>query len=110
MQISVIGSGYVGLVAATCLAELGHNVICVDNDLAKIAALNAGEALIHEDFLQELLSRHRGGNLKFSSSIHEATRHALVIVVSVGTPSSNVGAVEITYDDRVEESHGYAHD
>jgi len=43
MQISVIGSGYVGLVAATCLAELGHNVICVDSDSAKIAALNAGE-------------------------------------------------------------------
>ncbi|HLK54868.1 MAG TPA: NAD-binding protein, partial [Candidatus Angelobacter sp.] len=60
MQISVIGSGYVGLVAATCLAELGHKVVCVDSDSAKIAALNAGETLIHEDYLQELLSRHRG--------------------------------------------------
>ncbi len=62
MQISVIGSGYVGLVAATCLAELGHKVICVDSDSTKIAALNAGETLIHEDYLQELLSRHRGNS------------------------------------------------
>lgn len=106
MQISVIGSGYVGLVAATCLAELGHNVICVDNDLAKVAALNAGETLIHEDFLQELLSRHRGRNLKFSSSIHDATRHALVIFIAVGTPSSNDGSVDLSYVESVVKSLG----
>ncbi len=106
MQISVIGSGYVGLVAATCLAELGHDVICVDNDLAKIAALNAGEPLIHEDFLQELLSRHRGGNLRFSPCIHEAARHALVIFIAVGTPSSNDGSVDLSYIESVAKSLG----
>ena len=71
MQISVIGSGYVGLVAATCLAELGHKVVCVDSDLTKIAALNAGETLIHEDYLQELLSRHRGNRLLFSTDLRK---------------------------------------
>src|SRR5690348_18514527 len=88
MQISVIGSGYVGLVAATCLAELGHNVVCVDSDSAKIAALNAGDTLIHEDCLQELLSRHRGTRLFFSTSIEEAAGEALVIFIAVGTPRS----------------------
>jgi UDPglucose 6-dehydrogenase len=104
MQISVIGSGYVGLVAATCLAELGHQVVCVDNDLAKIAALNAGEALIHEDCLQELLSRHRGANLTFSTSIREAARHARVIFIAVGTPSSDDGSVDLSYVETVARS------
>jgi UDPglucose 6-dehydrogenase len=104
MQISVIGSGYVGLVAATCLAELGHNVVCVDSDLAKIAALNAGETLIHEDCLQELLSRHRGARLSFSSSIQEAARQSLVIFIAVGTPSSDDGSVDLTYVETVARS------
>src|SRR5262249_16835090 len=101
MQISVIGSGYVGLVAATCLAELGHNVVCVDSDLAKIAALNAGDTLIHEDYLQELLSRHRGAGLSFSSSIPEAARHARVIFIAVGTPSSDDGSVDLSFVETV---------
>ena len=85
MQIAVIGSGYVGLVAAACFAELGHTVVCVDNDLEKIAVLNAGGTLIHEDYLQELLSRHRGANLAFSASLTEAVRNALVVVIAVAT-------------------------
>jgi UDPglucose 6-dehydrogenase len=104
MQISVIGSGYVGLVAATCLAELGHNVVCVDSDLAKIAALNDGETLIHEDCLQELLSRHRGAGLSFSTSIHEAARHASVIFIAVGTPSCDDGSVDLSYVETVARS------
>ncbi|HEU4414809.1 MAG TPA: UDP-glucose/GDP-mannose dehydrogenase family protein [Candidatus Angelobacter sp.] len=104
MQISVIGSGYVGLVAATCLAELGHNVICVDSDSAKIAALNAGETLIHEDCLQELLSRHRGNNLTFSTSIEDAARDALVIFIAVGTPSAENGSVDLRYVETVARS------
>jgi UDPglucose 6-dehydrogenase len=104
MQISVIGSGYVGLVAATCLAELGHNVVCVDSDRAKIAALNAGEPLIHEDCLQELLSRHRGARLSFSSSIQEATLQSLVIFIAVGTPSSDDGSVDLSYVESVARS------
>ena len=104
MQISVIGSGYVGLVAATCLAELGHNVICVDNDPAKIAALKAGETTIHEDCLQELLSRHRGTRLFFSTSIQESTRDARVVFIAVGTPSAEDGSVDLSFVESVVRS------
>jgi UDPglucose 6-dehydrogenase len=104
MQISVIGSGYVGLVAATCLAELGHKVICVDSDLAKIAALNAGEPLIHEDYLQELLSRHRGARLSFSSDLQDAARKSAVIFIAVGTPSAENGAVDLSCVEAVVQS------
>jgi UDPglucose 6-dehydrogenase len=104
MQISVIGSGYVGLVAATCLAELGHTVICVDSERAKIAALNAGETLIHEDCLQELLSRHRGRKLSFSTSIQEAVEHSLVIFIAVGTPSCHDGSVDLSCVEAVAKS------
>ncbi len=60
MRIAVIGSGYVGLVSAACFAEIGHEVISVDSDAAKIAALERGETPIHEEYLPELLVRHRG--------------------------------------------------
>jgi UDPglucose 6-dehydrogenase len=72
MRIAVIGSGHVGLVSAACFAELGHEVISVDNDRAKIAALQGGEVPIHERFLPELLTRHRGQRLQFSASVAEA--------------------------------------
>jgi UDPglucose 6-dehydrogenase len=101
MQIAVIGSGYVGLVAAACFAELGHTVVCVDNDLEKIATLNAGGTLIHEDYLQELLSRHRGANLSFSASLTEAVRNALVVVIAVGTPASATGEADLSYVESV---------
>jgi len=104
MQISVIGSGYVGLVAATCLAELGHQVVCVDSDSTKIAALNAGETLIHEDCLQELLSRHRGTRLLFSTSVQEAARNSLVIFIAVGTPSADDGSVDLSCVEAVARS------
>jgi UDPglucose 6-dehydrogenase len=104
MQISVIGSGYVGLVAATCLAELGHKVICVDSDLTKIAALNAGEPLIHEDYLQELLSRHRGTRLSFSIDLQDAARKSVVIFIAVGTPSAENGAVDLSCVEEVVQS------
>jgi UDPglucose 6-dehydrogenase len=104
MQISVIGSGYVGLVAATCLSELGHNVICVDCDSEKIAALNAGETLIHEDYLQELLSRHRGRRLSFSTSVKDATAESLVIFIAVGTPLSDNGAADLSYVESVTKA------
>ena len=104
MQISVIGSGYVGLVAATCLAELGHNVVCIDNDATKIAALNSGKTLIHEDCLQELLSRHRGIRLSFSTSLQEGTLNSEVIFIAVGTPSADDGSVDLSFVESVVRS------
>jgi UDPglucose 6-dehydrogenase len=70
IQIAVIGSGYVGLVAAVCFAEMGHDVICVDNDKRKVAALQGGDTLIHENFLPELLQRHRNTRVRFMISGH----------------------------------------
>ena len=101
MQIAVIGSGYVGLVAAACFAELGHTVVCVDNDLEKIAALNAGQSLIHEDYLQELLQRHRGTSLRFSASLTDAVAESLVIVIAVGTPATANGDADLSYVESV---------
>ncbi len=59
IRIAVVGSGYVGLVAAVCFAEMGHEVICVDNDEKKVSALQGGDTLIHEDYLPSLLQRYR---------------------------------------------------
>src|SRR5262249_45186162 len=101
MQIAVIGSGYVGLVAAAGLAELGHNVVCVDNDLDKIATLNAGGMPIHEDYLQEVCSRHHGETLFFSSSLADAVADAKVIVIAVGTPAAPDGEVDLSYVESV---------
>src|ERR1700730_7100661 len=72
MQIAVVGSGYVGLVAGACFADLGHNVILVDNDQQKLAALRNGQVPIHERYLPELLTRHRGNRLTFSDDLKEA--------------------------------------
>jgi UDPglucose 6-dehydrogenase len=97
MQIAVIGSGYVGLVAAAGFAEIGHNVVCVDNDLEKIATLNAGGMPIHEDYLQEVVCRHHGKTLFFSSSLADAVVEAKVIFIAVGTPAAPDGEVDLSY-------------
>lgn len=96
MRVAVVGSGYVGLVAAACLAETGHHVVCVDNDEQKIKALKAGQTVIHEEFLPELLQRHRGHRLTFTSSLPEAVRASSVIFVAVGTPSSESGEADLS--------------
>jgi UDPglucose 6-dehydrogenase len=101
MRISVVGSGYVGLVAGACLADLGHEVIIVDNDGQKLAALNAGQVPIHEKFLPELLSRHRGGRLKFSDDLKRAVRQSSVIFVAVGTPPTESGEADLSYVESV---------
>ena len=101
MKIAVVGSGYVGLVAAACFAELGHNVICVDNDQEKLAALNRGETPIHEQYLPELLARHRGHRLNFSSSLANAVRSSSVIFVAVGTPPLESGDADLSYVETV---------
>ena len=101
MKIAVIGSGYVGLVAAACFAELGHTVICVDNDPDKIAALHRGETLIHEQYLPELLARHRGQRVTFSGDLSEAVRASSVIVIAVGTPPLETGDADLSYVETV---------
>ena len=101
MRIAVVGSGYVGLVAGACFADLGHEVILVDNDQRKLAALRAGEVPIHEKFLPELLSRHRGKRLTFSDDLKEAARLSSAIFVAVGTPPTERGDADLSYVESV---------
>jgi UDPglucose 6-dehydrogenase len=96
MRIAVIGSGYVGLVAAACFAELGHAVISVDNDAEKLARLNAGVLPVHESFLAELVNRHHGRRLIFSSSVAEAVEASQVIFIAVGTPATANGEADLS--------------
>jgi UDPglucose 6-dehydrogenase len=104
MQLAVVGSGYVGLVAGACFADLGHDVIVVDNDDKKLAALNRGEVPIHENFLPELLERHRGSKLKFSDDLEVAVRASSVIFVAVGTPPTEHGEADLSYVESVARS------
>jgi UDPglucose 6-dehydrogenase len=101
MRIAVVGSGYVGLVTSACFADLGHEVVLVDNDEAKIAALTNGEVPIHERFLPELLTRHRGKRIKFSGDLQAATRVSEVVFIAVGTPPTESGDADLSYVESV---------
>jgi UDPglucose 6-dehydrogenase len=101
MKITVIGSGYVGLVAGACLAELGHDVILVDDDTRKLAALQRAECPIHEKFLPELLERHRNRRLTFTSALAEAVRGSRVVFIAVGTPPTQDGHADLSYVESV---------
>ena len=74
VSICVIGSGYVGLVASVCFAEMGHDVICVDNDEARVRTLQEGGIPIHEEYLPELLSRHHANKLEFTTDLRAAAQ------------------------------------
>ncbi len=101
VSIAVVGSGYVGLVAAACFAEIGHNVVCVDNDEKKVKMLREGGIPIHEDFLPELLERHRHRRLHFTSDLKTATKDAQAIFIAVGTPQGESGNADLSYVDAV---------
>ena len=101
IQIAVVGSGYVGLVAAVCFAEMGHDVICVDNDQRKVDALRAGDTLIHEEHLPELLGRYRNEKIRFMTDLAEATRECNAIFIAVGTPQSETGDADLSYVEAV---------
>src|ERR1700728_1957059 len=101
VQIAVVVSGYVGLVAAVCFAEMGHSVICVDNDERKVASLQGGDTLIHEEHLPELLQRYRNTRVRFMTDLGEATRRCQAIFVAVGTPQSETGDADLSYVEAV---------
>src|ERR1035437_1418945 len=96
VPVVVIGSGYVGLVAAACLAELGHDVVCVDVDQARIELLQSGGVPIFEEGLEALLARHRNQRLRFTCNLSEAVRFAQVIFIAVGTPQSPTGEADLS--------------
>ncbi|HUY80238.1 MAG TPA: UDP-glucose/GDP-mannose dehydrogenase family protein [Acidobacteriaceae bacterium] len=99
--IAVVGSGYVGLVSAACFAEIGHRVICVDNDEDKVRQLKEGGVPIHEEYLPELLERHRLGNIEFTTDLAGAATQADAVFIAVGTPQSDTGDADLSYVDAV---------
>jgi UDPglucose 6-dehydrogenase len=102
MDISIIGSGYVGLVTGACFADVGHNVICVDNDEAKIKTLQAGRIPIYEPGLEEIVHRNVSAHrLHFSSSIREGVDKSQIIFIAVPTPPQPNGDVDLSFIEKV---------
>ncbi|HTV81327.1 MAG TPA: UDP-glucose/GDP-mannose dehydrogenase family protein [Acidobacteriaceae bacterium] len=101
VSIAVVGSGYVGLVAAACFAEIGHRVVCVDNDEAKVQMLREGGVPIHEQYLPELLNRHRANRVEFTTDLKAAAKGAQAIFIAVGTPQGETGSADLSYVDAV---------
>jgi UDPglucose 6-dehydrogenase len=105
MKVAVVGVGYVGLVAAACLAEGGNDVICVDNDLNKIENLNNGIIPIYEPGLTEIVKRNeQAGRLTFTTDLKFGVENSLVIILGVGTPSASDGSADISAVLAVSES------
>ena len=101
-KVSIIGTGHVGLVTGTCLAELGNRVICVDNNVEKIATLNRGEMPIYEPGLEELVKRNvRAGRLSFTTSIKEGVDNSEIIFIAVNTPRKPNGEADLCYVEAV---------
>ena len=102
MKLTIIGTGYVGLVSGTCFAEVGHQVICVDNDAAKVKMLQAGGIPIYEPGLEELVKKNvASGHLKFTNSTAEGVEKSDVIFIAVPTPPQPDGSVDLSYIERV---------
>jgi UDPglucose 6-dehydrogenase len=107
MRITVVGSGYVGLVTGACLSELGFKVVCLDKDEAKIRLLQEGEVPIYEPGLKELLSRNRAdGRIRFTSNYTEAIEHGDIIFIAVGTPAREDGSADLAHVLSVASSIG----
>ncbi|MGA3135707.1 MAG: UDP-glucose/GDP-mannose dehydrogenase family protein [Terracidiphilus sp.] len=101
VSICVIGSGYVGLVAAVCFAEIGHRVVCVDNDEARVKTLREGGVPIYEDRLPELLARHLNRGVEFTTDLGGAVERSDAIFIAVGTPQGDTGGADLSYVEAV---------
>src|SRR6202166_4419818 len=102
MDIAIVGSGYVGLVTGACFADVGHNVICVDNDEEKIKTLQAGRIPIYEPGLEEIVHRNVSAHrLHFSSSIREGVDKSQIIFIAVPTPPQPNGDVDLSFIEKV---------
>lgn len=102
MQIAILGCGYVGLVSGACLAEMGHRVVCTDNDGSKIDTINHGELPIYEPHLQEIVARNREvQRLRFTADLGEAIRFGDAIFICVGTPPLHNGDADLSAIDNV---------
>jgi UDPglucose 6-dehydrogenase len=98
MKITIVGTGYVGLVTGACLAEIGHDVFCVDVDPRKIEILNNGGVPIHEPGLLEILKRTRAaGRIQFSTDVEASVKHGEIQFIAVGTPPDEDGSADLQY-------------
>jgi UDPglucose 6-dehydrogenase len=111
MNIAVIGTGYVGLVAGSCFAESGNDVVCVDNDVAKIENLQKGVIPIYEPGLPEIIDRNlREQRLTFSTDIDAAVKKSFIMFIAVGTPTGQDGAADLSAVHQVATAIGKAMD
>src|SRR5688572_2343297 len=98
MKITVVGTGYVGLVTGACLAEMGNHVLCLDVDPRKIEMLNAGGIPIHEPGLEEVVQRNaEAGRLEFTTDVDRAVAHGTLQFIAVGTPPDEDGSADLRY-------------
>ncbi len=105
MKITIFGSGYVGLVTGTCLADVGHEVVCVDVDADKVARLNRGEVPIYEPGLEPMIAANmRAGRLRFTTDAAEAVAFGRLQFIAVGTPSDEDGSADLKYVLKVAET------
>ena len=105
MDISVVGTGYVGLVSGVCLADKGHRVICVDLDEAKVAQINAGQSPIHEDGLDALLQANIGSRLTATTDLADAVANSSLTIIAVGTPFDG-SAIDTSYIEAAAKAIG----
>jgi UDPglucose 6-dehydrogenase len=98
MKVSIVGTGYVGLVTGACLADMGNHVLCLDVDAAKVARLNAGEVPIHEPGLEAVVQRNRAaGRLHFTTDAAASTAHGVLQLIAVGTPPGEDGSADLRH-------------
>ncbi|HEC26066.1 MAG TPA: UDP-glucose/GDP-mannose dehydrogenase family protein [Gammaproteobacteria bacterium] len=107
MKVAVVGTGYVGLVSGVCLAETGHEVLCVDNDLGKVEKINSGVSPIYEKGLDELLQKNIGTRLKASSDLAAAVTESDISLIAVGTPFDG-NEIDLKYIRQVSAEIGEA--
>lgn len=107
MKVSVVGTGYVGLVSGACLAEKGHRVVCVDIDASKVAAVNAGRCPIHEEGLPEIIARHAGGLLTATTDLSAAVRATDLTLIAAPTPFDGK-RIDLSYVRAVARAIGAA--
>src|SRR3981081_606786 len=102
MDLSIIGSGYVGLVTGACFADVGHNVTCVDNDQRKVDALQNGQIPIYEPGLEEIVHRNVSAHrLQFTNSIREGVDKSQIVFIAVPTPPQPNGDVDLSFIEKV---------
>ena len=102
MKIAIVGSGYVGLVTGACFADVGHHVVCVDNDQRKIEMLRTGQIPIYEPGLKEVIHRNISSHrLRFTRDIKDGVDNSQIIFIAVPTPPQSDGSVDLSYIEQV---------